>query len=92
MKTNYLSFFEQTLKTSSNNSMHSLSGSPTPIQSYSLKPQRKYGGGVSNPLQALPLETDISAIWRPSAPLPVQRSSHPLDRACTSQNLVALMN
>jgi hypothetical protein len=92
MQKDYLPFLEHTLKASSDTGLHSLGGFLTPIQGHSLKPQRKYGRGVSNPLQALPLESDIPTIWRPSAQLSVRRSSHLLDRVCTSQNLVALKN
>ncbi len=47
-------------------------------------------GGLPNPIQAAPLEPGTATCWRPTACLTVQRSSHPLDRACTQQNLATL--
>jgi len=61
-----------------------------PPISDSLEPKRNYGGGA-NPLLAAPLEASIGIRWRPAACLSVKRSQHPLDRACSLQELCELM-
>jgi hypothetical protein len=94
---------DQILKTNSNNvlSLNKL----TPISSNLLRlknnylaptprdiltPTRNYGGGV-NPLQVTAIAIDINISWRPSTLLSVRRSQHPLDVACSQQELREIM-
>jgi len=49
-----------------------------------------YGGG-ENPLQVSAEEFDNNACWCPQAVLPVTRSNHPLDQACSQASLTSLM-
>jgi hypothetical protein len=51
---------------------------------------KHYGGGLKNPIQILTLEQARTGNWRPQAQLSYERSSHPLDVACTSQHLELL--
>jgi hypothetical protein len=87
----YPSPFQQNLKTSSRVIQYPPCNIPLSIQGVPSKSLRNYGGGLPNPLQATPMESSTSMIWRPSTLLPLRRSSHPLDTACTAQELVSLM-
>jgi hypothetical protein len=87
----YPSSFQQNLKASSRIIQYPPCSIPLLIQGVSSKSLRNYGGGLPNPLQATPMESSTSLIWRPSALLSLRRSSHPLDTACTAQELATLM-
>jgi hypothetical protein len=86
-----LSSFQQNLKISSKVIQNPSCSIPLSIQGVPSKSQKNYGGGLPNPLQATPMESSTSVVWRPSTLLPLRRSSHPLDTACTAQELASLM-
>ncbi len=51
---------------------------------------RNYGGGSRNPLYVPNLVPMVQQMWQPLTILPVRRSDHPLDCACSQSSLDSL--